>query len=124
MSKKICKQKKLVILPLFLVIVAACEKVVFEPVEIPTEEVSFAADIQPIWDAKCVSCHPPTKDLDLTENQAYDELVPDYVTVADSADPTNSALYRTLVGSSHASRTSDAEKATIQKWISQGAPNN
>ena len=124
MSKTTIKLKKWFIPPLFLVIVTACEKVVFEPIEIPTEEVSFAADIQPIWDAKCVSCHPPTKDLDLTENQAYDELVPDYVTVADSADPTNSELYRKLVGSSHASRTSDLEKATIQKWISQGVPNN
>jgi len=124
MNKIICKAKKWVFLLLSLVIMAACEKVVFEPVEIPTDEVSFATDVQPIWDAKCVSCHPPTKDLDLTASQAYDELVPDYVSAADSADPTNSKLYLKLVGSSHASRTSDPERATIQKWISQGAPNN
>lgn len=124
MNKTMVKLKKWLILTLFLAIISACEKVVFEPIEIPTEEVSFAADIQPIWDAKCISCHPPTKDLDLTAVNAYNELVPDYVTVADSANPENSKLYRKLISSSHASKTSDPEKATIQKWISQGVPNN
>jgi hypothetical protein len=124
MNKTIVKLKKWLILPLFLVILTACEKVVFEPVEIPTVDVSYSADIQPIWDAKCTSCHPPTKDLDLNAAYSYNKLVPDYVTVADSANPENSKLYRKLVSTSHAPRSSDLEKATVQKWISQGVPNN
>jgi len=124
MNKTMVKLKKWLILTLFLAIITACEKVVFEPIEISNDDVSYATQIQPIWDAKCISCHPPTKDLDLTAVNAYNELVPDYVTVADSANPENSKLYRKLISSSHASKTSDPEKATIQKWISQGVPNN
>ena len=124
MNKTMVKLKKWLILTLFLAIITACEKVVFEPIEISNDDVSYATQIQPIWDAKCISCHPPSKSLDLTPANSYNELVPDYVTVADSANPDNSKLYRKLVSSSHTPRTTDLDKATIEKWISQGVPNN
>ncbi len=108
---------------LLLATMAACEKVVFEPPEV-TQEISYATEIQPIWDAKCVDCHPPTKGLDLTAENSFNNLVPEYVAPADSADPENSDLYRKLTGSSHVSRTSELEKATVLKWITQGAPDN
>jgi hypothetical protein len=117
-------RKKWLFLPLFLFLLAACEKVEFEQVVIPNDDLSYSLDIQPIFDDKCVSCHPPTKGLDLNGQVSYNELVPDYVTVADSANPTGSELYRKINGSSHASRTSDIEKQKIEKWISQGVPNN
>ena len=117
------KRRKWIFLPLLLAALAACEKVVFEPPEV-TEEISYATDIQPIWDAKCVTCHPPTKGLDLNAENSFNQLVPEYVAPADSTDPENSDLYRKLTGSSHVSRTGDLEKATILKWIKQGAPDN
>ena len=110
------------LLPLMLILLAACEKVVFEEIEIPDESLSFAIDIQPILDSKCVSCHPPSKGLDLNAEFAYDELVPAYVTVADSVDPEGSDLYRKLIGTSHAPRTSDYEKQIFLEWINQGIP--
>lgn len=121
MNIKVSRQKWFY-LPLFLVLLAACEKVVFEPIVIPEEDLSFAIDIQPIMDSKCVSCHPPTKGLDLTATFAYEELVPAYVTVADSANPEESSLYSKLIGTSHAPRTSEYEKQIILEWISQGVP--
>jgi hypothetical protein len=116
------RRLKWLYLPLFIVLLAACEKVAFEPVIIPEDDLSFAIDIQPIMDSKCVSCHPPSKGLDLTVTSAYDELVPAYVTIADSANPEKSSLYRKLTGTSHESRTSEYEKQIILKWISQGIP--
>jgi hypothetical protein len=123
MSIKINRQKWF-FLPLFMLLLAACEKEVFETVVIPNDDLSYSLDIQPIFDDKCVSCHPPTKGLDLNEPVSYDELVPEYVTVADSANPRGSKLYSKINGSSHASRTTDIEKQKIEKWISQGVPNN
>ncbi len=112
------------ILPVCLLLSIACEKVQFEPVVVPDMERSFANDIQPILNSKCVECHPPSKDLDLNPETAYEELVPEFVTPADSANPEASKLYQKLIGSSHAPRTSDVEKQEILKWISQGVPNN
>lgn len=123
MSIKINRQKWF-FLPLFMLLLAACEKEVFETVVIPNDDLSYSLDIQPIFDDKCVSCHPPTKGLDLTEPVSYDELVPEFVTVADSANPRGSKLYGKINGSSHSSKTTDIEKQKIEKWISQGVLNN
>jgi len=122
MNIKINRQKKWFLLPLFLLFLAACEKVEFEPVEIPDEDLSFAIDIQPILDSKCVSCHPPAKGLDLNAPNAYSELVPAYVSPADSTDPEGSELYGKLAGTSHTPRTSNIEKLMFLEWISQGVP--
>jgi hypothetical protein len=101
----------------------SCEKVVFPPVEI-SDNVSFNIDIQTILTNNCVSCHPPTQGLDLNAASAYNELVPKYATVADSANPEGSKLYIKLISSSHQPRTSEIEKQKILNWISQGVPNN
>jgi hypothetical protein len=124
MNIKQTRQRKWLFLPLSLLFMVACEKVVFEPIVIPNDDLSFAVDIQPIFNANCKSCHPPTKGLDLTGPNAYDALVPVYVAASDSTNPEGSRLYRKLVGSSHMLRTSDVEKQKIIKWISQGVPNN
>jgi hypothetical protein len=121
--KKVLHTKWL-FLPLFLMFFAGCEKEVFEPVVIPDETISFATDIQPIFSAHCVSCHPPTKGIDLTTGHAYESLVPAFVSVADTANPEGSKLYKQLTSTSHSPRTSELEKQTILKWISQGAQDN
>jgi hypothetical protein len=118
------KQSKWLILSLCLLLTVACEKVQFEPVVIPNTDLSFANDIQPILTSNCVECHPPTKGLDFNPATSYESLVPEFATVADSANPQGSKLYHQLTSSSHSPRTSDIEKQKILKWISQGVPNN
>ena len=112
------------IIAVCLIFSIACEKVQFEPVVVPNTDRSFANDIQPILTSKCLECHPPTKGLDFNPATAYESLVPEFVTEADSANPQGSKLYQKLTGSSHAPRTSDIEKQEILQWIEQGAPNN
>jgi len=120
MKKIIFKNFGFLLLVLF--ILTACEKTTFDPVVIT--DASFKVDIQAILNNNCTSCHPPTKGLDLTSGVAYDELVPAFVSVADSANPEESKLYKKLIGTSHLPRTSDVEKQKFIKWISLGAPNN
>jgi hypothetical protein len=112
------------ILPLFVVFLASCEKVQYETPVIPNDTVYFSTAVQPILDNNCVSCHPPAKGLDLNAATSYGELVPAYVSAADSANPEGSKLYVKLIGTSHTARTSDLEKLKISKWISEGARNN
>jgi len=118
------RRQRWLFLPLFLLFTVACEKEIFEPVVIPNEELSFAGDIQPILNNKCTSCHPPTKGLDLNAGTAYDALVPEFVSPADSVNPEGSKLYLKLTGTSHLPRTSDIEKQKILLWISQGVNDN
>jgi hypothetical protein len=119
------KQKKWLYMPLLLLILAGCEKVVYEPVVLPNDTIYFAKDIQqPILQPKCVTCHPPTKGLDLNAATAYDALVPKFAAPADSSNPEGSKLYIKLTGSSHSPRTNDNDKLIILKWISQGVRDN
>jgi hypothetical protein len=91
----------------------------------------FAADVQPIFDAKCTSCHPVAYPyLDLRRGRAYDDLV--RVNAA-----TRPAFYRVLPGRPELSYllthppdpslrdllTGD-EHATIAAWIRAGARND
>jgi hypothetical protein len=125
MNLKKRKQRKWLCLPLFLLILTGCEKVVYEPVVITNDTIYFAKDIQvPILQEKCTSCHPPTKGLDLNASTAYDALVPKYAAPADTSNPEGSKLYIKLTGTSHSPRTSDPDKQKILKWISQGVLDN
>lgn len=51
-----------------------------QPTMIPVGPVSFSKDIQPIFDARCVSCHSPGGMADqvmhLVPEHSYDALVP------------------------------------------------
>jgi hypothetical protein len=120
-TKKV--QRKFWLLHFLLLFIASCEKVILPPPTV-ADEVKFKVDIQPIFDNNCTSCHPPTKGLDLTADYSYNELVPKFVTIADSANPDGSKLYVKIIGTSHSPRTSELEKLKIKKWISQGVPNN
>jgi len=99
---------------------------ILNPPELPTDpgdpdyvEFSFGDDIQPIFNANCIGCHSSQTPI-LTENNAYNNIVPDYITPND-AD--NSALYNKVLGGGHGGLTSD-ETNLIKAWINQGAENN
>jgi uncharacterized membrane protein len=93
--------------------------------------VSFAADVQPIFDRKCTACHPVSYPyLDLRSGRAYDDLV--HVSAA-----TAPAFQRVLPGRPELSyllthppdpslrdRLTAAERETIAAWIREGARDN
>ena len=58
---------------LFLAMNTGCyyDQVYVAPVELPPDPISFADEIQPVFTAKCVRCHPDIRGLDLTEGNAY-----------------------------------------------------
>ncbi len=100
----------------------SCDKYQFLPPEIDEEYIySFATDIQPIFNANCVSCHTANKAPDLREGKSYNALTKGaYITPPGET----SELYTVMIGSDHAARSSDADKLKVLYWIDQGANNN
>lgn len=91
-----------------------------ETIPIIADDVFFAADIQPIFNANnCAQCHNADRAPDLREGRAYGALVPAFV-VPNNADA--SQLYTKLVDGHRSVRTS--QLALIKAWIDQGALNN
>ena len=91
----------------------------------------FAADVQPIFDANCVACHPVAYPyLDLRPGRSYDDLVR-------VSAKTRPAFYRVLPGRpelsyllthppdpSQRDLLSGLDSATIEDWIRAGARND
>lgn len=101
----------------------ACEKhsYVVEASVIGTDTVSFGRAIQPIFDAKCISCHGGATAPDLRADNSHKAITNgNYATLPAEA----SALYKAIVDNSHTSYTVKAEKDSILTWISQGAKDN
>ena len=102
------------------------------------QATSFANDIQPIFNAKCVGCHGGSGGLILTTGNAYGNLV--NVTSQGYAptprvtpdDLTNSVLYGKITNSGNygglmpqgGPALTTAQINSIQQWILQGAVNN
>jgi hypothetical protein len=86
-------------------------------------EISFSADMQPFFDAKCASCHPDDSQPDLESGNSYNSLISgDYI---NTSDPSNSKLYAKInTGGSMEGFASDTERAITLKWIEQGAQDN
>lgn len=93
----------------------------------PPEEVSYQQDVQPIWDAACVSCHgniPPN----LESGSSYNNLINGGYVVAGNAE--ESTLYHSLLGIEGVSlmppagKLPDSQINIVKKWIDDGAENN
>jgi hypothetical protein len=103
-----------------ILLISACEKVVYPPPEIP-DQVSFSQDIQPIFDSKCTTCHNGGRDPDLRPDHSHASLVDGgYV---DTSSPEDSKLIKKLYGT-HDSRATEADKQKILVWITEGAQDN
>ena len=107
-----------------LVVLAACTKYEIPkppcPEDLPTG-VSYAADVQSIFDSNCVMCHSGAQSPDLRPDWSYDELIDGgYI---DTDFPCSSLLYETLTGS-HGDRIEDDQVLTILGWIDEGAEDN
>lgn len=91
--------------------------------------ISFANDIQPIFNANCVSCHPSVSVPDLTEGNSYT-----FLTVTDPAlvvpnDADGSELYQRILGIGGgvmppSGSLSKTDIKLIRDWINNGALNN
>ncbi len=93
-----------------------------KPVPPPGDAISFSKDIQPFFDAKCVSCHSGSIAPNLAAGQSYSALVPAYVT---AGDPATSDIYIVCKpGGSMAKHTSAAELDLLYRWIYAGAKND
>lgn len=101
---------------------SACEKYSYNPPIVdPTEVYKLSADIQPVFNAKCVSCHGGLKAPDLRDGKAFQSLKDgNYVNLPAES----SKLYVVMKSSGHISRSSETERLKVLNWISQGALNN
>ena len=109
---------------------SACENYTFLVETLPpvdtsgtdtTNFVSFSAEVQPIFTAKCVSCHKGTRNPDLREGNSYNSLTDGNFVTSPAAD---SKLFKKMNTGSHLSMTTQADKNIIYLWIGQGAKNN
>jgi len=98
------------------------EKYVPPPID-TTVVISFAQDIQPIFNAKCITCHPTVSNPDLTTGNSYNALTSGNYVVA--GDPVNSKLYnKCKPGGSMSNYCTTDELNLISAWIYAGAKNN
>lgn len=89
----------------------------------PEGEISFATDLQPFFNANCISCHPDDSQPDLQAGNSYNSLIGGgYI---NTADPANSLLYLKIsTGGSMETFSTPQGTAMVLKWIEQGAKNN
>ena len=89
-------------------------------------EVSFSTEIQPIFNAKCVSCHTTGGQLpDLSANNSYTSLNTSRYT--NTSSPESSLIYthpNPATTEHEWMKYSEAEAAIVLTWITQGVKNN
>ncbi len=120
--KKIVKLMSKVAVLMLMLSLTGCYYDDLQVAELPVieEDVSFAADIQTIFnDNNCMECHPSLTKPDLREGFAYASLVPNYAMPNDSD---GSPMMAKMIGGHRG--LSANEKALIKAWIDQGAQNN
>lgn len=96
-----------------------------------SEGVSFADDVQPIFNTKCAVCHPVSYQyLDLRPGRSYDDLVrvssalqPAFERVLPGR-PELSYLLTHVPDPSRESLLTSEDRAVIERWIVEGARNN
>jgi hypothetical protein len=102
---------------------SSCEKYSYPlPKVDPNTTWHFQTDIQPIFNANCVTCHGGTQFPDLRSGKSYTALSKAGFITPPGA---TSGLYiQITTQSAHIPRTTDTEKQKILNWINQGALNN
>lgn len=98
---------------------------VIDPGDPDAEQISFANDIAPIFENKCVACHTTGKQLpDLSSGNAFSSI--NSTRYINSASPAESKIYTRANPSNTDShpKYSEAEAAKVLVWITQGAKNN
>jgi len=124
--KNFTKSKLMLFSTLILIFAAALTSCEYEFVEVaePTEPMSFAADILPIFSQNgCVTCHKTGgTSPDLTADKAYNAIYPALVNLT---TPEQSIIYvKPAPSSSHAVKYTPAQASQVLAWIKEGALNN
>jgi len=122
------KKRKMIVLIAFLSIISglwSCQWHTIEPTEIVTPDViSFATDLEPVFDSKCGSCHS-SGSKNFTTGNAYESLINGNFT--DTLNPESSVIYTIMKDERHPSESgtfSDTELALLLSWIEAGANDN
>ncbi|MBT8323593.1 MAG: hypothetical protein KJO94_08945 [Eudoraea sp.] len=129
---KMKNKAPLILAALMLLWLSSCYYDELIEVEIPdipdTQEISFSADIEPLFSQAgkdCTRCHDANTSPDLRVGNAYDALVPEYVS---AGNPDGSELYQKLPGVGHpfdvGFNLDASEISLIREWIERGAENN
>lgn len=110
---------------LFTTLLAACEYE-FPEFELPDPslEVSFSADVAPVFNSKgCIGCHKTgATSPDLSPGNAFNAIVPALVNLA---EPELSRIYTVPAPmGNHIVKYSVPEANMVLNWIKQGALNN
>lgn len=124
----------IVLVIMILFFSSSCTKdegpIIIEPIDSTNngvDPISFANDIQPIFNASCSSCHNETHDLDLRQDYAYDQLLTDgeNAPYVDTENPEQSAIYiRPSTNMPPSGALQSFETNKILKWIEQGVLDN
>ncbi|MDT8414815.1 MAG: c-type cytochrome domain-containing protein [Flavobacteriaceae bacterium] len=100
-----------------------------EEVFVPLPDgVSYAADVQPIWNQSCVSCHEGDTPPDLRAANSFNVLLNDGWVIP--GDPDASILFKSLTGDGGVSLMPPGNPMTSQRinivrqWILEGALDN
>jgi len=128
--KKIYRRVLLLGLVSSIGFMSSCEKEYFEPA--PPEPIdtsstpdtaSYSLEIQPYFDANCVSCHGGVIAPNLSSAVSWAELTNgNYI---DLAVPANSLLYVKInVGGSMEQYSTSTDTKNVLQWITEGAKNN
>ena len=110
---------------MFLAALWSCEYETIKPIVVePPDEVSYAADIAPIFvDAGCSGCHAGAMAPDFRADKSWDSLVNGGF--VDTNSPGDCELIQKIESGHGTSGNINAEqKAAILKWIEDGAQNN
>jgi len=105
---------------------SSCEKKYFVAPDEEIKDVSYATDMQPYFDAKCISCHDGGGiPLDLTSPGSYSNLINSSKNYVDTDNPEASIIYtKVLPGESMAEHASPTERTMTLVWIQEGANDN
>jgi mono/diheme cytochrome c family protein len=115
----------MIILIAGIIALVSCEyeKITYDTPD-PNVPVSYATDIQAIWEKGCVGCHAPGKTApDLTAANSYDALINGGF--VDTVTPNLSIIYTCMSsGGSMAPYSNASDAGLVLVWIQQGALNN
>jgi hypothetical protein len=127
MTKKLNVLRTLVVLSSLLILSSCYYDEAIEEIIPEDTIVSFSAEIQPIFNTNCTSCHPLIVAApNLTEDNSYDAIhMGSYIV---SKDLDASILYQRLLGQPSVMPPSGPlpknEIDLVKRWIEQGALNN
>jgi len=125
MNQKIKRIRQILVVMVLIAAIgglSSCEKYSFAPPAVDANATwHFQTDIQPIFNANCVTCHDNSRTPVLLDGKSYASLKKGGFI---SLPAESSKLYLKMTSSDHAPRSTDVEKLKVLYWITQGALNN